>query len=65
MPVGPGARYPYTQPTALDLPVGSSVLAGVWIYSDGQGVIEYGEYVAPPDHVVTYDYDISTEGSQA
>ncbi len=44
--------------SALQLPVGSPILAGVWQWSDTAGVIEYGEYVCPPKHVVTYRYEV-------
>lgn len=47
---------------ALQIPVGSPVLAGVHIWSDSKGVIVYGEWVKLPDRVVTYayTYDVST-----
>jgi GntR family transcriptional regulator len=47
--------------SALQIPVGSPILAGVHIWSDSQDVIVYGEWVMPPDRVVTYTYDIPIE----
>lgn len=47
--------------SALGIPAGTSILAGVWTCSDDQGLIEYGEYVAPPEHVVTYRYRVLPE----
>lgn len=44
--------------SALRISVNTPVLAGVWQCSDEDGVIEYGEYVCPPEHVVTYRYDV-------
>lgn len=44
--------------SALDIPIGSPILAGVHIWSDAEGVILYGEWVLPADRVVTYDYDV-------
>lgn len=55
---------PPARPRPLGLATGTAVLAGAWTYSDDRGVIEYGEYVAPPEHVVTYDYDVPTESVQ-
>jgi GntR family transcriptional regulator len=46
---------------ALQIPVGSPILAGVHIWSDSKDVILYGEWVMPPDQVVTYTYDVPTE----
>lgn len=43
---------------ALHISVNTPVLAGVWQCSDEDGVIEYGEYVCPQEHVVTYRYDV-------
>jgi GntR family transcriptional regulator len=40
---------------------GSPILAGVHIWSDSEDVILYGEWVMPPDHDVTYTYDVSPE----
>jgi GntR family transcriptional regulator len=38
----------------LGLPVGSSILAMAWEWSDDQGVIEYGEACLPPRMTVGY-----------
>jgi GntR family transcriptional regulator len=47
--------------SALQIAVGSPILAGVHIWSDSKNVILYGEWVMPPDRVVTYTYDVSPE----
>jgi GntR family transcriptional regulator len=47
--------------TALQIPVGSPILAGVHIWSDAEDVILYGEWVLPADRVVTYTYDVTSE----
>jgi GntR family transcriptional regulator len=44
---------------ALRLPVGTPILAGVHVWSDDQGVILYGEWVMPPDQVISYDYEVA------
>jgi GntR family transcriptional regulator len=41
---------------ALRLAVGGPILAGVHIWSDDDGVILYGEWVMPPDQVISYEY---------
>lgn len=43
---------------AIGVPIGAPVLAGTYIWSDEQGVIEYGEFVLPPKRVVSYSYDV-------
>jgi GntR family transcriptional regulator len=43
---------------ALRLPIGSPVLAGAHLWSDDDGVLLYGEWVMPPDQVVSYQYEI-------
>jgi GntR family transcriptional regulator len=40
---------------ALRLPVGSPILAGAHLWSDDEGVILYGEWVMPPDRVVSWE----------
>ncbi|MGH3196515.1 MAG: GntR family transcriptional regulator [Streptosporangiaceae bacterium] len=45
--------------TALKIPPGSPVLAGVHVWSDTEGVILYGEWVMPPKRVITYTYEVS------
>ena len=45
---------------ALNVPVGSPILAGVWSWSDADGVLEYGEYVCPEGRVITYEYTVAT-----
>lgn len=45
---------------ALKLPVGSPILAGVHVWSSTNGVVLYGEWVMPPNHVITYSYDVTT-----
>lgn len=44
--------------SALQVAVGTPILAGAWQWSDASGVIEYGEYVSPPGNVVTYRYHV-------
>jgi GntR family transcriptional regulator len=45
--------------TALGLPVGTPILAGAYIWTDGEGVVlEYGEFCFPPRRTIRYDYDI-------
>jgi GntR family transcriptional regulator len=44
---------------ALGLAVGSPILAGVHLWSDPDGVIEYGEWVLPPDRTVSYEYAVT------
>lgn len=46
--------------TALGIPVGSPILAGVHIWSDEAGVILYGEWVMPPKQVITYAYEVTS-----
>jgi GntR family transcriptional regulator len=46
---------------ALRLPIGSPVLAGVHVWSDPDGVILYGEWVMPPDQVISYTYEVAEE----
>lgn len=45
--------------TALAIPTGSPILAGVHIWSDDAGVIIYGEWVLPPKQVITYAYEVT------
>lgn len=46
---------------ALRLPVGAPILAGVHLWSDGSGVLLYGEWVMPPDQVISYEYCTNRE----
>jgi GntR family transcriptional regulator len=48
---------------ALRIPVGSPVLAGVHVWYDDDGVILYGEWVVPPDRVISYAYDVVETGA--
>jgi GntR family transcriptional regulator len=41
---------------ALRLPVGSPILAGTHVWSDDESVIIYGEWVMPPDRVVSWEW---------
>lgn len=50
---------------ALGLPVGSPILAGVNLWSDGESPLLYSEWVLPPDRVVSYEYEIGGEWSAA
>ena len=42
--------------TSLRLPIGSPILAGTHVWSDDAGVLLYGEWVLPPDQVISYEY---------
>lgn len=42
--------------SALGLPVGSPILAGVHRWSDAEGIIEYGEWCLPPRFTIGYEY---------
>jgi GntR family transcriptional regulator len=43
---------------ALNLPVGTPLLATANVWSDEHGVVEYGECVRPPKRSIRYDYEI-------
>lgn len=45
----------------LGLRIGSAVLAGTYLWGDDAGVIEYGEFVLPPNRVVSYEYEVSDD----
>jgi GntR family transcriptional regulator len=47
--------------TALQIPVGSPILAGVHIWSDPDDVVLYGEWVIPPDHDISYTYEVTPQ----
>jgi DNA-binding GntR family transcriptional regulator len=42
----------------LHLPSGAPCLAGAYVWSDREGVLEYGELVLPADRVVSYRHDL-------
>lgn len=44
---------------AIGVSVGDAILAGVHVWSDDRGIVEYGEWVVPADAVVSYEYDIT------
>lgn len=46
---------------ALHLPVGSPILAGTHVWSDDDGVVIYGEWVMPPDRVVSWEGTVEDE----
>jgi GntR family transcriptional regulator len=46
---------------ALQVATGTPILAGVHIWSDSNNVILYGEWVMPPDRVVTYTYEVEEQ----
>lgn len=49
--------------SALALPTGSAILAGVYIWHAADGaVLEYGEFVLPARRTLRYDYEIEPEG---
>jgi GntR family transcriptional regulator len=48
---------------ALRLPVGTPILAGVHVWSDNDGVLLYGEWVMPPDQVISYEYEVVEQPS--
>lgn len=44
---------------ALGVPPGTAILAGTWLLWDADGsLIEYGEYVLPPRHTLSYPYEV-------
>lgn len=43
---------------ALNIEVGTPVLAGTAVWRDEEGPIVYYEYVCPPNHVVSNDYQL-------
>jgi GntR family transcriptional regulator len=43
---------------ALNIPVGSPILAGAHVWSDSDGVLVYGEWCMPPRQVVSYSYEV-------
>jgi len=44
---------------ALGIPPGTAILAGTWLLWTADGaLIEYGEYVLPPRHTLSYPYEI-------
>jgi len=44
---------------ALGIPPGTAILAGTWLLWTADGsLIEYGEYVLPPRHTLSYPYDL-------
>lgn len=49
---------------ALRLPIGSPILAGVHVWSDDEGVILYGEWVMPPDQVVSFEFTVDDEARE-
>ena len=50
---------------ALKVTVGAPVLAGVNVWSDGEGVILYGEWCIPERHEVAYTYDVKRPGEES
>lgn len=46
---------------SLQLDVGAPITAGTWLWSHQEEVIEYGEYVMPANHVVTYEYALNPD----
>lgn len=51
--------------SALAITTGSPVLAGVHVWSDDDGVLLYGEWVMPPDQVVSYAYSLAGPGDRS
>jgi DNA-binding GntR family transcriptional regulator len=43
---------------ALGLAIGTPIVAATALRSDANGAIEYEEFVAPPNHVLMYDYEM-------
>lgn len=44
---------------ALSIPPGTAILAGTWLLWAANGsLIEYGEYVLPPRHTLSYPYEV-------
>lgn len=49
----------HREASALRIPVGTAILAGTWLLWAVDGsLIEYGEYVLPPRHTVSYPYEV-------
>jgi GntR family transcriptional regulator len=49
----------HREASALRIPVGTAILAGTWLLWTGDGtLIEYGEYVLPPRHTLSYPYEV-------
>ena len=55
-----GRGADHREATALQLPTGTPVLAATWMYWTREGrLIEYGEFVLPPRHTLSYPYELS------
>jgi GntR family transcriptional regulator len=55
-----GRGADHREATALQLPTGTPILASAWMYWTREGrLIEYGEFVLPPRHTLSYPYDLS------
>lgn len=49
----------HREATAIHVPTGTAILAGTWLlWTDDGGLIEYGEYVLPPRHTLSYPYEV-------
>lgn len=49
----------HREAAALRIPTGSAILAGTWLlWTDDGRLIEYGEYVLPPRHTLSYPYEV-------
>lgn len=56
-----GRGADHREATSLNLSVGCPILAGTHIWSDDDGVVVYGEWVLPPDQVVSWEFRIDPD----
>jgi GntR family transcriptional regulator len=56
-----GRGADHREATALQIPMSTPILAGTWMYwaADGR-LVEYGEYVLPPRHTLSYPYEVDS-----
>lgn len=71
-PVARGRDYVHArvadhrEASALRVPVGTAILAGTWLLWTADGsLIEYGEYVLPPRHTLSYPYEVPVPGTES
>jgi GntR family transcriptional regulator len=71
-PVARGRDYVHArvadhrEASALRVPVGTAILAGTWLLWNADGsLIEYGEYVIPPRHTLSYPYEVPAPGTES
>lgn len=55
----------HREASALRVPVGTAILAGTWLlWAEDGSLIEYGEYVLPPRHTLSYPYEVPAPGTE-